>query len=43
MDGTEKVHDSIRREGSYSKTKQNILDYIAGPNRRRRGKISGLR
>jgi Fe-coproporphyrin III synthase len=33
MDGTEKVHDKIRGEGSYSKTKQNILDYIAGPNR----------
>ena len=33
MDGTEKVHDRIREEGSYSKTKQNILDYIAGPNR----------
>jgi Fe-coproporphyrin III synthase len=33
MDGTEKVHDSIRVEGSYSKTKQNILDYIAGANR----------
>lgn len=35
MDGTEKVHDSIRGEGSYSKTKQNILDYIAsGPDHR---------
>jgi len=33
MDGTEKVHDKIRGEGSYSKTKQNILDYIAGHNR----------
>jgi Fe-coproporphyrin III synthase len=33
MDGTEKVHDKIRGEGSYSKTKQNMLDYAAGPNR----------
>ena len=33
MDGTEKVHDRIRGEGSYSRTKQNILDYIAGPDR----------
>ncbi len=39
MDGTEKVHDSIRGEGSYSKTKQNILDYIAGnPDDHRGGK-----
>ena len=30
MDGTEKVHDSIRGEGSYAKTKQNILNYITG-------------
>ena len=33
MDGTEKVHDSIRGEGSYTKTKQNILNYITGPSR----------
>jgi hypothetical protein len=38
MDGTEKVHDSIRGEGSYSKTKQNILDYIATSPDHRRGK-----
>ncbi|MEO9320537.1 MAG: radical SAM protein [Nitrososphaera sp.] len=33
MDGTEKIHDSIRGEGSYAKTRKNILDYIAGPPR----------
>jgi sulfatase maturation enzyme AslB (radical SAM superfamily) len=33
LDGTEKVHDSIRGEGAYAKTKKNILDYIKGPNR----------
>ena len=33
MDGTEKVHDKIRGEGSYSRTKQNILDYVAGHSR----------
>src|ERR671936_3034142 len=33
LDGTEKVHDRIRGEGSYSKTRQNILDYIGGPDR----------
>jgi Fe-coproporphyrin III synthase len=27
------VHDKIRGEGSYLKTRQNILDYIAAPNR----------
>jgi MoaA/NifB/PqqE/SkfB family radical SAM enzyme len=31
LDGTEKVHDSIRGKGAYDKTKKNILDYIAGP------------
>jgi MoaA/NifB/PqqE/SkfB family radical SAM enzyme len=31
LDGTEKVHDSIRGEGAYAKTKKNILEYIAGP------------
>lgn len=30
LDGTEKVHDRIRGNGSYSKTRQNILDYIDG-------------
>ncbi|HKU49127.1 MAG TPA: radical SAM protein [Nitrososphaera sp.] len=34
LDGTEKVHDSIRGKGAYAKTKQNIMDYIAGPPRR---------
>jgi len=33
LDGTEKIHDSIRGEGSYAKTKKNINDYIAGPDR----------
>ena len=33
IDGTENVHDTIRGEGSYAKTKKNILDYIAGPDR----------
>jgi MoaA/NifB/PqqE/SkfB family radical SAM enzyme len=33
LDGTEKVHDSIRGKGAYDKTKKNILDYIAGPDR----------
>jgi MoaA/NifB/PqqE/SkfB family radical SAM enzyme len=28
LDGTEKVHDSIRGKGAYEKTKQNIFDYI---------------
>ncbi len=34
LDGTEQIHDSIRGEGAYAKTRQNILDYIAGPDRR---------
>ena len=34
LDGTEEVHDSIRGKGTYAKTKQNILEYIKGPNRR---------
>jgi hypothetical protein len=29
IDGTEEVHDSIRGHGSFSKTKQNILNYIS--------------
>jgi MoaA/NifB/PqqE/SkfB family radical SAM enzyme len=33
MDGTEKIHDQIRGNGSYSKAKQNILEYISGPDR----------
>lgn len=28
LDGTEEVHDSIRGKGSYSKTRNNILEYI---------------
>jgi len=31
LDGTQKAHDSIRGEGTYAKTKQNILEYIKGP------------
>ena len=31
IDGTEKIHDSIRGKGAYSKTRMNVLDYIAGP------------
>ena len=32
LDGTREIHDSIRGEGSYAKTKQNILNYInSGP------------
>ena len=38
LDGTEKVHDSIRGEGSYSKTRQNILDYISSSPNNRGGK-----
>ena len=33
MDGSEKIHDQIRGNGSYSKAKQNILEYISGPDR----------
>jgi MoaA/NifB/PqqE/SkfB family radical SAM enzyme len=33
IDGTEKIHDKIRGDGAYAKTKQNILDYIRGPDR----------
>jgi Fe-coproporphyrin III synthase len=33
LDGTEKIHDSIRGKGSYKKTKDNILKYITGPKR----------
>jgi sulfatase maturation enzyme AslB (radical SAM superfamily) len=33
LDGTQKAHDSIRGEGTYAKTKQNILEYIKGPSR----------
>jgi Fe-coproporphyrin III synthase len=38
LDGTEKVHDRIRGEGSYSKTRQNILDYISSSPNHRGGK-----
>lgn len=38
LDGTEKVHDSIRGDGSYSKTRQNILDYISSSPNHRGGK-----
>jgi len=38
LDGTEKVHDRIRGEGSYSKTRQNILNYISSPHNQRGGK-----
>jgi hypothetical protein len=31
IDGTEKIHDSIRGKGAYSKTRMNVLDYIARP------------
>jgi hypothetical protein len=33
LDGTEKAHDSIRGEGSYAKTRNNILEYVKGPPR----------
>ncbi|MDQ4073411.1 MAG: radical SAM protein [Thermoproteota archaeon] len=33
LDGTERIHDSIRGKGAYSKTKKNILEYINGPPR----------
>ena len=36
LDGTEKVHDSIRGQGMYARTKKNILDYIASPERNAR-------
>ena len=38
LDGTEKVHDRIRGEGSYSKTRHNILNYISSPHNQRGGK-----
>jgi Fe-coproporphyrin III synthase len=38
LDGTEKVHDRIRGEGSYSKTRQNILDYVSSSPNHREGK-----
>ncbi|MFL6472912.1 MAG: radical SAM protein [Nitrososphaeraceae archaeon] len=34
LDGTEEVHDSIRGKGAYAKTKQNILEYIKGSDRK---------
>jgi len=33
LDGTQKAHDSIRGEGTYAKTKKNVLEYINGPSR----------
>jgi sulfatase maturation enzyme AslB (radical SAM superfamily) len=33
LDGTEKIQDQIRGRGSYSKTKQNIMEYVSGPDR----------
>ena len=33
LDGTEEIHDSIRGKGAYAKTRQNILEYISGPQR----------
>jgi Fe-coproporphyrin III synthase len=33
LDGTQKVHDRIRGDGSYLKTKRNVYDYISGPDR----------
>ena len=29
LDETEQIHDRIRGEGEYAKTRQNILDYVA--------------
>ncbi len=34
IDGTERIHDSIRGKGTYAKTKHNILDYVDGPKNR---------
>jgi len=34
LDGTQKVHDSIRGQGSYDKTRNMILEYISGPPRK---------
>jgi MoaA/NifB/PqqE/SkfB family radical SAM enzyme len=34
LDGTEEIHDSIRGKGAYIKTKQNILEYIRGSDRK---------
>ncbi|MGH9912255.1 MAG: radical SAM protein [Nitrososphaeraceae archaeon] len=36
LDGTQAVHDQIRGEGSYSKTKRNVSDYVLGPGRNRK-------
>jgi Fe-coproporphyrin III synthase len=33
LDGTQKVHDRIRGDGSYLKTKRNVYNYISGPDR----------
>jgi len=34
LDGTQKVHDSIRGQGSYEKTRNTILEYISRPPRK---------
>jgi Fe-coproporphyrin III synthase len=34
LDGTEEIHDKIRGKGSYSTTKQNILNYISSDTER---------
>ena len=34
LDGTEEIHDKIRGKGSYSATKQNILNYISSDAKR---------
>ena len=34
LDGTEEIHDSIRGKGVHIKTRQNILEYIRGPDRK---------
>lgn len=28
IDGTEKIHDNIRGEGTYAKTRKNVIDYV---------------
>jgi len=38
LDGTEKIHDQIRGKDSYSKTRQNIMDYISSQDNIRNGK-----
>lgn len=33
IDGNEEIHDRIRGKGSYSKARENIMEYIKGPDR----------